>query len=138
MAAGRPTRHGRDAGTGLIGTAAGVTVLVLLMGLATQILLTLYATSVVNAASFDAARLVAAAGGDPAAVPGADAHLRNLLGGLARNARTDWAIGTDAVTVRVRAENRMVDFGWRLGPLAEIDRTARVRIECFREDGRCR
>lgn len=135
-----PTGRGRhpDAGTGLIGTAVGVTVLVLLLGLAAQVLLTLYATSVVNAAAYDAARRVAAEGGDAAALPGADAHLRRLLGGLAERATIDWALGPDAVRVRVRATNRVALAGLHLGPLAEIDRTARVRIECFREGDRCR
>lgn len=138
MAADRCLRRRAEAGTGLVGTAAGVTALVLLMGLAAQVLLTLYATSVVNAAAHDAARRVAAAGGAHSALPAADAHLRHLLGGLADRAVIDWRIDPDAVSVRVRAENRVALAGLRLGPLGEIDRTARVRLECFREGERCR
>lgn len=137
MPPGMRDRHG-DAGTGLIGTAAGVTAVVLLLGLAAQVLLTLYATSVVNAAAYDAARRVAARGGDAAAVPGADAHLRRLLGELAQRAAIEWSVGPDVVSVRVRADNRVAFAALHLGPLAEIDRTARVRLECFREGDRCR
>jgi hypothetical protein len=135
MPASRRGRRG-DAGTGLIATAAGVTVLLLLLGLAAQVLLALYATSVVNAAAYDAARRVAVRGGDAAALPDADAHLRRLLGGLAERATVEWALDPDVVSVRVRA--RGVALGGHLGRLGTIDRTARVRLECFREDGRCR
>jgi hypothetical protein len=130
-----------DAGVGLVGTLAGVSVFLVLLLFAVQVLLNLYATSVVTAAAFDAARDVASAGGDPAAVAAAEAKARDVLGRYAEQVSFDWTVpdGSD-VRLHVHAENRLFSFaGVTIEPLQTVDRTVRARIECFRsvEDGGC-
>lgn len=129
-----------DAGAGLVGTLAGVAVFLVLLLFAVQVLLNLYATSVVTAAAFDAAREVAAAGGDRRAVAAAEAKAREVLGRYASAVTFEWTVpaGEDVV-VRVRAENRLFAFpGLSIEPLQVVDRTVRARIECVRtETGVC-
>ena len=129
-----------DAGAGLVGTVAGVAVFLVLLLFAVQVLLNLYATSVVTAAAFDAAREVAAAGGDRRAIDAAEAKARAVLGRYASAVTFEWAVpaGGDVV-VRVRAENRLFSFpGLSIEPLQVVDRTVRARIECVRtEAGAC-
>lgn len=125
-----------DAGVGLVGTLAGVTVFLVLLLFAVQVLLNLYATSVVTAAAFDAARDVASAGGDAAAVPRAEAKARDVLGRYADAVAFEWTVPSgDDVVLHVHAENRMFTFaGLDLGALQTVDRTVRARIECFRSE----
>jgi hypothetical protein len=125
-----------DAGVGLVGTLAGVTVFLVLLLFAVQVLLNLYATSVVTAAAFDAARDVATAGGDPAAVSRAEAKARDVLGRYADEVAFEWTVPSgDDVVLHVHAENRMFVFaGLRLDPLHTVERTVRARIECFRSE----
>ena len=58
-----PGRNGAtpERGAGLVGTVAGITVILVLLLFATQVLVDLYARSAVTAAAYDAARQVAAA-----------------------------------------------------------------------------
>jgi hypothetical protein len=125
-----------DAGAGLVGTLAGVTVFLVLLLFAVQVLLNLYATSVVTAAAFDAARDVAAAGGDPAAVSRAAAKARDVLGRYAREVAFEWTVPSgDDVVLHVHAQNRMFSLaGLRVDALQTVDRTVRARIECFRSE----
>ena len=113
--------------------------LVLLL-FATQVLLNLYATSVVSAATFDAARSVAAAGGSDAARGTADEQLRKTLGRFYDRAHFDWSIEDDVVVLHVHADDHHFFYrGWPLDPVETIDRTVRVRVECFRTAlGGCR
>ena len=129
-----------DRGTGLIGTVFGVMVFLVLLLFAVQVLFNLYATSVVTAAAFDAAHQVADAGGDPAAQAPALDHAHRVLGRYYEKVRFDWAGSHDAqVNLHVHAENRNFAFaGLRLDALQVVDRTVKVRVECFREGDRCR
>jgi hypothetical protein len=113
-----------------------VTVFLVLLLFAVQVLLNLYATSVVTAAAFDAARDVASAGGDPAAVTRAETKARDVLGRYAGDVAFEWTVPSgDDVVLHVHAENRMFSFaGLRLDALQIVDRTVRARIECFRSE----
>lgn len=128
-----------DAGGGLIGTIGGVTVFLVLMLFAVQLLVNLYATSVVTSATYEGARQVAGSRvdhTDPAALDDsharAEARVRDLLGAAGNNASFDWSQSTpDTVALRVRADPPR--FGWpglrgRIG-FDHIDRTVRIRVE---------
>lgn len=127
-----------EAGTGLIGTSAGAAVFILLMLFAVQLTVHLYATSTVNAAGYDAARMVAARTVDhsSAAAVGeaqtrAEERFRELVGDGARDATFTWGHDGDDVTLHV------VVAGPRILPstlrddtgLGDIERTFRVRVE---------
>ena len=125
-------RRGRDAGAGLVGTIAGVTVFLAFLLFAVQLLFNLYATSAVTAAAYDAARLVA--GGDAPDVARAEDHARQVLGRYADRVSFDWSVDGDVVALRVTAENPtflLPALGGSLG-FDEIDRTVRVRAERLR------
>ena len=139
-----PTRSIRsvaeERGAGLVSTTAGVTVFLVLLLLATQVLYNLYATSVVTAAAYDAARVVAgaAARGDSVeAERQGKAHFRQLLGryGTDYVETLDFSESTDDVVVlHVRSRNPSLLLG-RAGRTAfgVIDRRVRVRVERFQE-----
>jgi hypothetical protein len=119
-----------------------VAVFLVLLLFAVQVLLNLYATSVVTAAAFDAARDVASAGGDLTSVDIAEAKARDVLGRYADRVSFEWTVPDakgDDVVLHVRAENRVFSFpGLSIEPLQVVDRTVRARIECFRsEEGAC-
>ncbi|MDP8969034.1 MAG: hypothetical protein M3N52_00690, partial [Actinomycetota bacterium] len=80
----RSTRSAADgeAGTGLVSSLAGITAFLGFLLPAVQVLIHLYATSVVSAAAFDAARLASGASGADAAA--ARAHGLSLVGGHAQ------------------------------------------------------
>lgn len=101
---------------------------------AVQVLFNLYATSVVSAVGYDAARRVAAVDGGPGSVAQAEAVARRALGRYAARVTFDWSLGDDAVVLRVRARNPSVLLPALARPIAfdRIDRTVRVRVERFR------
>lgn len=114
--------------------------LVLLL-FAVQVLFNLYATSVVTAAAYDAARMVAASGGAPDAdvTARAEAHARDVLGRYGEQVTFRWHIDDREVALDVAADNR--NFFFRDLPLDAIQtvrRTVRARVECFREAESCR
>lgn len=104
----------------------------LLVLVSVQALSHLYATSVVEAAAYDAAQSAAAdVGADVAA---AEAQARSLLGALSATTEFDWSVHDDQVVLQVRAERRQMvppPLGERLG-LDVIERELRVRREEFR------
>jgi hypothetical protein len=108
----------------------GVLVFLLLLLLAVQVVFHLYATSVVTAATFDGARLVAASEGiDPAQ---AEAHIRRLLGRYGdEHVEVSFAPDPDDVVVTVVAESPSVLPSTLRRPMRmdRIERTVRVRIE---------
>ena len=130
----------RTAGTGLLSTSFGVLFFVVFLFFAVQLLFNVYATSVVTAAAYDAARVVAgaAARGDPVeAEQQAKARFRQLLGryGTDRVETLDFSESTDDVVVlHVRSRNPNLLLG-RVGRAAfgVIDRRVRVRVERFQE-----
>ena len=106
----------------------------MLLLFATQLLLNLYATSVVTAAAFDAARVVAGADGGPERVTAAESQARHMLGHYGERVRFEWSIDADVVALRVRAANPnllLVQLG-APAPFQHVDRTVRVRVERFR------
>jgi hypothetical protein len=100
----------------------------LLLLLATQTLVRLYATSTVSAAAFDAARRVAT-GASP---DDAEQHARATLGSYGSRPTFQWSLDPDDVTLTVDAPSPL--FGpasW--SGLGHIHRTVHVRREVFRQ-----
>lgn len=124
----------RDHGSGLIPTVTGVTIFLLLLLLAVQVVFNLYAASAVQAAAFDAARLVAAEGSDLSAAQAvAEGHVRTVLGryGDDHVESVQVALDGDAVLLTVKARNRSLLPRLLPDGLASdtVERSARVRIE---------
>ena len=124
----------RERGGGPLSAWFGLVVFLALLFVAVQILFNLYATSVVTSVSYDAARRVAQAQGDSAAVAQAEAEAREALGAYAPRVSFEWSIDGDVVALRVQAHNPAVGLpvtgdGFSF---ADIDRTVRVRVERFR------
>lgn len=93
---------------------------------AVQVLVGLYATTVVTAAAYDAAKAVA--GADRPATEVAVDRARQRIGRLGDRATFSWAIDGEAVALTVRAPRPTV-----LPLVAEdITRTVRVRVESVR------
>lgn len=133
----RPTPTA-ERGAGLVATIFGAFVFLVLLLFAVQILVGLYARSVVTAATYDAARAVAGggefgdAGGQEANVAAAEATARARLGSI--SSRVDF-LWQEVSSTRVVLEVRVVPPQFvplRLAPLAVIDRTVIVRSERFR------
>jgi hypothetical protein len=131
-------RRPDEQGAGVVSAIGGVTVFFALLLVAVQLLFNLYATTVVTAVAFDAARVVAGAdvgtGGDEGRAV-AETSARRLLGRYARRVTFDWQQSDDnTVVLRVRADNpSFVVRAWA-GSLGfdHIDRTVRVRVERVR------
>lgn len=128
---------GGERGGGPISIWFGFSVFLVLLLFATQVMFNLYATSVVTAVSYDAARRVAAGddGAAPAAHARAEAEARRSLGRYASRVTFDWSGTTgDEVVLRVRATNPNLALPAVAGRAAfdRLDRTLRVRMERFR------
>ncbi len=121
-------------GAGLVSSVAGVLVFLAFLLFAAQVLVHLFATSFVNAAAFDAARL--ASGGAGVSEQAAEQHGLSVLGSFASRVSTfNVDIGVETVTVRVQARSPALlpaTFGAVVGT-ASIDRSVTVR----REQPRC-
>ena len=110
--------------------------LVLLL-FAVHLVLNLYATSVVTAVAFDAARVVAGASGDEAT---AERQARALLDGYdAADLSFEWRYTSvdgdaepDVVELRVVARHPTTLLPSAVVPYREVDRTVRVRVERVR------
>ena len=125
-----------ERGGGPISAWLGFVVFLGLLLFAVQALFNLYATSVVTAVAYDAARRVAVADGGTASIGAAEADARRALGRYGERVTFDWS-GTDdgqVVVLSVHARNPTRLLPALAGPLAfdEIDRTVRVRVETFR------
>ncbi len=113
----------------------GFSVFLVLLLFATQVTFNLYATSVVTAVSYDAARRVAAGDGGDALTAQAEADARQALGRYANRVTFDWSGTTvDEVVLRVEADNPNMLLPVVAGRAAfdHVDRTVRVRVERFR------
>lgn len=117
----------------------GVTIFLALMLFSVQLLVNLYATSVVTSAAYEGARQVAGARIDHSDHESveqarllAEEHVRDILGAVGDTATIDWGQSTDEI-VALRIQVRHQRFGWPgLGAKAgssNIDRTVRVRVE---------
>lgn len=124
-----------ERGAGLLSTSFGVGVFLVFVLFAVQLLINLYAASVVTSATYDAARQVATT----AAVPPTDGDLaaaenraRQLLGRYGQRATFEWQLDDpDVIRLRVRVPNpRVLAPGIdQLVGLDVIDRTTSVRVE---------
>lgn len=116
----------RSAGSGLLGTVVGGLVFLSFLFFAVQVVLGLYATSVVTAVAYDAAKTVAGAdaGASDEARRSATAAARRALGGLGHDVELLWSREGDDVVLRVRAPRPSV--------LGDVVRTVRVRVEAVR------
>lgn len=124
-----------ERGSGIISTWIGFVVFLGTLLFAVQVLLNLYATSVVNAVAYDAAREVAQADGSPAARTGAENRAKTLLGKWGEQATFDWSGSTaDDVVLRVRGSvpGVLLPALQRPTPFSAIDRTVRLRVERWR------
>ena len=131
---GREVRARSERGSGPISSWLGFLVFLGLLLFAVQALFNLYATSVVTAVAYDAARRVAVADGGPGTVAQAEADARRELGRYGQRVTFDWSASDgEFVVLSVRAENPTRLLPAMAGPLAfdEIDRTVRVRVEAF-------
>lgn len=109
-----------EAGAGVVSTFIGAAVFLVFLLFSAQLLLGLYAESVVTAVAYDTA--ASAAGAD---LLGAESVARARLG---PDARFEWAVDDDAVRLTVRVPRRAV-LGWTRPPIV---RTVRVRAERVR------
>lgn len=134
----RGRRGADEAGVGLIGSLVGVTAFLVVLLFAVHLVLNLYATSLVTAATFDAARLVAGSDGGRASEVAAERQARDLLdgyegaGSLAfewRYPSTDGDASPDVVELHVVAEHPTRLLPRLRLPYQRIDRTIRVRLE---------
>ena len=119
-----------ETGSGATSALAGVAAFLAFLLLAVQVLIHLYATSMVSAAAFDAARLASAEASAGPAV--ARTHGLALLGDYGRRVRSfDITVGADDVVVRVRAASpALVPVALaRVLSADSIDRTVTMRRE---------
>lgn len=125
-------RAADESGAGVISSMLGVFVFLLLMLFAVQVLYGLYATSVVTAVTYDAAKAVAGSEGGDAARAEAQRKATAQLGRYGRDVRFDWSRSdADAVRLEVRAPRPSFFPQELVGDsfLGDIVRTARVRTE---------
>ena len=124
-----------EAGVGLVSSIAGIFVFLAFLLFAAQVLVHLFATSFVNAAAFDAARMASGSAGDSAQ---ARAHGMDVLGSFAARVSTfDVAVGDESVTVHVQARSPALlpaMFGTAINA-SSIDRRVTLRRELPRCDG---
>lgn len=121
-----------EAGAGIISSVLGVFVFLLLMLFAVQVLYGLYATSVVTAVTYDAAKAVAGSDGGDAARAEAERRATDQLGRYGDDVRFVWArSGEDAVRLEVTARRPSFLPRELVGDsfLGDIVRTVRVRRE---------
>lgn len=141
----RPTSSrsssGGEAGSGAVGTLAGVAAFLVLLLFAVHLVLNLYGSSIVTAAAFDAARLRAGGSGEPVSETEAEGHALELLGGYRQDGRlqlswsypdTDGDGAPDVVALRVVAEHPTNLFAGGRFPFQRVDRTVTVRMERLR------
>jgi hypothetical protein len=137
----RSTRSGADPerGTGLLSSAFGVTIFLAFLLLAVQVLFHLHTSSATAGVALEGARVVAAAGTDPAAVADAQAlataEVRGLLGDAGDDAVLDWSASTsDEVVLTITVRGARVLPPQLADPIGfeVVTRTARVRREGVR------
>lgn len=135
---GAAEQHGADRGAGLLSTSFGIGVFLIFVLFSVQLLVNLYAASVVTSAVYDAARQVALRGSQPPTQAEQDAAVeraRSILGTYGRDALFEWSFddpsAPNVVKLRVRVANpRLLGPGVdHLVGLDVIDRTVVVRVE---------
>ena len=124
-----------ERGGGPISIWVGFSVFLVMLLFAVQVLVNLYAASVVTAVSYDAARRVAGGDGGPSYIAEAEGQARQALGRYASRVTFDWsATGPEEVVLRVQSDSPSFLLPVLAGPVAfdHLDRTIRVRVERFR------
>ncbi len=118
-----------DRGTGLFGSVFGLLIFLVFMLLAVQVLWSLYATSMVTGAAYDAGRTAARTGSASAG----EARFQNTVGGYDAEVSIDVPAGVGTVTVSLTGENPTMvpDRFARVLPFGTIDRTIEIRNEVF-------
>lgn len=128
-------RHPDESGAGVISSVLGVVFFLLLLLFAVQVLYGLYATSVVTAVTYDAAKAVAGSDGGEVARSEAQRRATDQLGLYGKEVSFDWRRSDeDAVRLTVRAQRPSFFPRELVGDsfLGDIVRTVRVRIESVR------
>ena len=120
-----------ERGAGMVGAVVGVTAFLVLLLFATQLVLNLYATSVLTAAAFDGARIVAGGDGGPEAEADAEAHVRELIGDR-DELDLSWTYGADSVALTVETSHPTTLLGSFPIPFQHVSRTVEVRRETLR------
>jgi hypothetical protein len=121
----------RDQGTAVVGTLVGFLMFMILLLVAVQVLVRLYATSAITAAAFSAARRVATDPAGVAAVPASQAAAVRQLGSFGAH-RTSFLwqeVDGQRVVLRVTADPPGFLHLPGLGPIV---RTVTVRTERIR------
>ena len=122
-----------EEGAGVISTVFGVTIFLVLLLFAVQVLVGLYATSVVTAATYDAAKVMAGADAGDSALARADAEAgaRSQLGRYGSRAAFRWQNDAEVVRLHVQAPRPTLlpSTLVRGVGLDDIERTVTVRVE---------
>jgi hypothetical protein len=129
----QPATSTGERGAGLFASAFGLVMFLAFLMLAVQVLVSLYATSVVTSAAYDAGRYAARTGD----TGGAQARFARAVGGADVRASITVLAGSngpDQVVVTVTGEAPTFLAGRFAAdlPFGTIDRTIRVRGESFR------
>ena len=127
--------HPEESGAGVISSMVGVLVFLLLLLFAVQVIYGLYATSVVTAVTYDAAKAVAGSDGGGEAMAEAQRRATDQLGRYGDDVSFDWARSDeDAIRLTVRAQRPSFFPRELVGDsfLGQIVRTVRVRVEKVR------
>lgn len=131
----RRDRARTERGVGLFSSAFGLLIFLVMLLFAVQVLVSLYANSVVSSVAYDAARYAARTGD----VAGAQARFARGVGSADVSAAISVVAGPDGpdqVTVRVtgRAPTFLAGRFSSDLPFGTIDRTITVRGESFRDE----
>ena len=123
-------RRHRDRGAGLISTSFGLIIFIVFLLFAVQLLVNLYATSVVTSITYDTARDVAVLGRPPTQAEQAAAadRARQQLGAYGQSAQFDFDT-SDPTVVKLRVRVANPRFINQYVGLDVIDRTVVVRVE---------
>ena len=128
-------RRADESGASILGTTIGAGVFLLLLLFAVQVIVGLYTSSMVNAATYDAAKAVAGSDGGDAAIANAEANAQSQLGGYGRRMTFDWSGSTPDVVRLVITGPRQTFLPAALtGPvgLGDVRREVTVRREKVR------
>jgi predicted cobalt transporter CbtA len=125
-------RSRADSGTAIVGTVVGFLIFTVLLLLATQVLVRLYATSALTSAATRAAEDVASAPDPVAGVPAAEADARSRLGSFGATRTVFTWREVDGGQVVLEVAGRSPEFLPGLPGWSRIDRTVIVRTERFR------
>lgn len=119
----------RDRGTGLFSSVFGLMFFLIFMLFAVQILWSLYATTVVTAAGYDAGRTAARTGSAAAG----EARFRNTVGSYDAAVAISVPNGEGTVIVTITGENPTLlpDRFAHVLPFTTIERTIEIRNEVY-------